>query len=165
MVAVVLGLATGISAKAAQNVSIAWNASTDPSTAGYVVYAGNSATNYTAQLNVGTNTMVTLTGLTEGTTNFFAVSSYNAAGIVSSPSTAISYIVPGRLLMTSVPGATPSLKFPTASGHWYEVDASTDLKTWTNIYQTTSATNNAWTSFTDPNAHSYSRRFYRLVMH
>ena len=165
LVALVISLSAAMSATASQSVSIAWNVSTDPSTTGYIVYAGSSSTNYTAQLNVGTNTMVTFTGLKEGTTNYFAVSAYNAANIVSSPSTAISYIVPGKLVMTPVPGSTPTLKFPTAPGHWYQIDASGDLKTWTNIYQTTSATNNAWTSFTDPRAQSFPKRFYRLVMH
>jgi hypothetical protein len=135
LAALVMCMIAGISANASQNVSIAWNASTDPSTTGYIVYAGSS-TNYTAQLNVGTNTMVTITGLKEGTTNYFAVSAYNAANVVSSPSTSVSYLVPGKLVMTPVPGATPSLNFPTAPGHWYEIDASTDLKNWTNIYQT-----------------------------
>ena len=165
MLALMLGLAAGISAKASQSVSIAWNASTDPSTAGYIVYAGNSATNYTAQLNVGTNTMVTVTGLAEGTTNYFAVSAYNSASVIGSPSTAISYLVPGRMVMTSAPGATPVLNFPTAPGHWYEVDSSTDLKTWNDIYQTAIATSNAWTSFTDPRGHASPQRFYRLTMH
>lgn len=160
-----LGLITGISARASQSVSIAWSASTDPTTAGYIVYAGNSPTNYTAQLNVGTNTMVTLTGLTEGTTNYFAVSAYNAASMISPPSTAISYIVPGRVIVTHVPGAAPSLNFPMAPGHWYEVDASIDLKTWSNIFQTPTATANVWTNFTDGAGHVLPRRFYRLKMH
>jgi len=166
LVALLLGLSAATSVHAVQSVSIAWNPSSDPSTVGYVVYAGTT-TNYTAQLNVGTNTAVTLTGLPEGSTNYFAVSAYNAANIASVLSPPIAYIVPGLLVMTPVPGSSrpPNISFPTAPGHWYEIQASTNLTVWTNIIQTATATTNAWVSYADPKASSFSHRFYRLVMH
>ena len=167
LLALVLGLSAGLSANASQNVSLAWNPSADSSTTGYLLYAGNSTTNYTSQINVGTNTTVTLSGLTAGATNYFAVSAYNAANIVGTPSAPITYIVPGLLVMSHASGTgnIPTLNFPEAPGHWYEVQASTNLTVWSNIYQSPTATTNAWASFQDPQAGSFRSRFYRLVMH
>lgn len=167
LVVMLLGLCACFSTRASQSVSIEWNPNTNSGTAGYVLYAGSSPANYTAQLNVGTNTTVTLTGLTEGKTNYFAVSAYNTANIIGAPSPPISYIVPGLMVLTPGTGATrtPSMAFPTAPGHWYEVQASTNLTAWTNIYQTPTATSNVWLNYTDPQAGSFPHRFYRLVMH
>lgn len=162
---VLLGLWACVQARASQSISLAWNASTDSSTVGYIVYAGSSSTNYTAQMDVGTNLAITLTGLAEGHTNYFAVSAYNSAQITGVPSAQISYITPGLLKMTPGTGSTRTLNFPTAPGHWYAVEASTDLKTWTTVTQTAVATTNAWFSWQDPQSGSFSKRFYRLIMH
>jgi hypothetical protein len=173
MAAMVLGLlclSASFSANASQSVSLAWSASTDSSTAGYIVYTGTSIANLTNSMNVGTNTTVTITGLKEGTTNYFAVSGYNSANIAGALSPAISYIVPGLMVMTSGgnTGTPPTLNFPVAAGHYYEVQATTNLtnpNSWTNIYQTATATNNSWTSFQDRMSIMLPERFYRLVMH
>lgn len=161
-----LALGVGLSARATQSVSLAWNPSTDTSTAGYIIYAGKSATNLSSQINVGTNTTVTISGLKEGTTNYFAVGAYNSANVVGTPSTPVSYLVPGLLAMSPSASSTrpPLITFPTAVGHWYEVQASTNLITWSNLIQTATATTNAWVSYTDPQG-LLPRRFYRLIMH
>ena len=167
LIGLLLGSWAGLPAHAAQSVSIAWSPSSDPSVAGYFLYVGKSTTNYTTKLNLGTNTAVTLTGLAEGTTIYCAASSYNSANMESSQATPVSYLVPGLMVMTPGTGGTsaPIIKFSIASGHSYQVQASTNLKTWTNIYQTPVATNNAWFSYQDNQAGASSRRFYRLVMH
>jgi hypothetical protein len=165
--AILLTSCASLSAKASQSVSISWDAAADASAKGYIVYAGKSGTNYTAQMDVGTNTSVTFTGMTEGTTNYFAVSAYNAANIVSAPSSAITYIVPGKLSMKtkSAPTSAAALTFATAPGHYYQVQASTDMINWTTVYQTATATNNATVEYDDPQASSMSKRYYRLLMH
>jgi hypothetical protein len=167
LIGLVLGLCSGLPMHASQSVSIAWNTSSDSGVAGYFLYVGKSTTNYTTKLNVSTNTTVTLTGLTEGTTIYCAVTSYNSANLEGNQSAAVSYLVPGLLVMTPGGSGTnsPIIKFSMASGHSYQVQASTNLRTWTNIYQTPTATNNAWFSYQDPRAGSFSGRFYRLVMH
>jgi len=160
-----LGLCACFSARATQSVSIAWNPNTNSGTAGYIIYAGSSPANYTAQLNVGTNTDVTVTGLTEGKTNYFAVSAYNTANVIGAQSAPISYIVPGLLVMTPGTGTNRTMSFPTAPGHSYSIQASTDLINWESVYRGAVATSNAWFSFTDSQAGSFPHRFYRLVMH
>jgi len=166
MTFLVMALTAAFAAQASQSVSVAWNPSTDPNSAGYIVYAGSSPSSLTHQMNVGTNTMVTFSGLREGSTNFFAVASYNAANIVGSPSPVINYLVPGLMTISFGKGnPAPVLSFPVASGHSYVVQASTNLTTWQLIYTSATATNNVWTTFHDTNSSSFPHRFYRLVLH
>jgi hypothetical protein len=75
--------------------------------------------------------------------------------------------VPGKLAVipnTNNP-ASSSLRFATAPGHWYQVQATADFVNWTNIYQTATATNNSVVNYVDPQAGTFSKRFYRLQMH
>jgi hypothetical protein len=115
-------------------------------------------------LDAGTNTTYEVTGLEEGQTVNFVVTSYNAQGVESTPSNLISYIVPG--IVSVAPKAGPRspavINFPVAPGHTYQVQASVDLATWSTIWQTT-ATNNAWTQFEDVEGANLKMRFYRLV--
>lgn len=162
--ALALAVFAAVSVKASQSVSLAWN--TSSGIAGYIVYAGNSPGNYSSQMNVGTNTTVTITGLNPGKTNYFAVASYNSANLVGNPSSPVSYIVPGLLQLTRVAGsAAPTLSFPTAVGHYYIIQATTNFVTWANIYESSTATTNAWATFQDNTSGSMRSRFYRLIMH
>ena len=151
---------------ASQNVLLGWQPAT-MGVAGYFVYSGSSRGSYTAKIDVGTNTTATISGLNEGQTNYFTVAAYNAAGIVSAPAQEIAYIVPGviRLLPTSNPSNPISLTLPVAPGHWYEVQASSDLKSWRTIYQSQTVTSNAWMQVIDPQSGRFSRRYYRLILH
>lgn len=148
-------------------MSLAWNANPDSSVAGYALYYGNASGSYTARIDVGTNTMATVSGLKEGQTYYFAVTAYNAAVVESAPAGELIYIVPGVVLLTpaSQPGNPVTIKFPVAPGHWYEIQASVDLKSWTTIRQTATATSNTWVQFLDPQAGAFQKRFYRLVLH
>ena len=73
---------------------------------GYDVLYGSSSGNYTNIVDVGTNTTVQITGLTEQTTYFFVCVTYNNNGLQSAYSNEINYTVPGLLLIT--PGANPN---------------------------------------------------------
>jgi hypothetical protein len=152
---------------AAQTMPLAWDPNPDASVAGYVVYYGNKSGNYSSRIDVGTNTATTISGLKEGQTNYFAVTAYNAARVESAASGAVAYIVPGMVLVTPrLKASDPQgLKFPVAWGHWYEVQATADLKSWTTIWQTTAATSNSWVQFQDPKANLFPKRFYRLILH
>jgi hypothetical protein len=79
----------------------------------------------------------------------------------------VAYIVPGELQLNPRVKATDPLgmRFPVASGRWYEVQATADLTSWTTIWQTTAATSNVWVQFQDPKANVFPKRFYRLVLH
>jgi hypothetical protein len=149
---------------ATQSVTVAWNAGTDPGIAGYVLYYGTTNGNYSTNINVGTNTSAVVSGLISGQTNYFAVAAYNVANLQGSQSTALPYIVPGSLEMSSSSPAN-TITFPVSPGHWYAVLASTNLITWTNIWQTPTESSNVWVTYQDTQASSYSQRYYRLVLH
>ena len=63
----------------AADVTLAWDAITQPELAGYKVYVGTSSRNYGAGTNVGIVTQYTVTGLGPGT-YYFAVTAYDATG-------------------------------------------------------------------------------------
>ena len=68
---------------AAANLTLAWDPSGDTAVTGFVLYYGTASRSYTQQVNVGATTSYTLSGLTVGTTYYFAVRAYNAAGVLS----------------------------------------------------------------------------------
>ena len=148
---------------AMQSVMVGWNANTDPGIAGYAVYYGTTNGLYSKRVDVGTNTSATISGLVEGQTNYFAVAAYNTVNMEGTASPALTFIVPGCLKMSSVPAN--GMSFPVAQGHYYTIQATTNLTSWTNIWQTSTASSNAWVSYQDPQAGSLPRRFYRLVLH
>lgn len=153
-----------LTAGATQSVTVAWNAGTDPGIAGYALYYGTTNGNYSTRVDVGTNTSAAISGLVPGRTNYFAVAAYNAANLEGTPSASLPYIVPGCLVMNSA--STLNLTFPVSPGHWYAVQATTNLtSTWTNIWQTSTESSNIWVSYQDPSIGSNPKHFYRLVMH
>lgn len=68
---------------AAQQVGLTWNASADSSVSGYRIYYGPSSGFYTNAVTAGNVTSITINGLVDGATYFFAAKSYNAAGVES----------------------------------------------------------------------------------
>lgn len=74
-------------------VTLAWNASADPTVVGYHLYFGGVTGNYTNETDVTTNTLATVTGLFTGATYYFTATSYNAAGIESTPAPEVSWTV------------------------------------------------------------------------
>ena len=83
-----------ISTSHAQQVSLAWNANTEPDLQAYRVYSGTASRTYSSNSNVGNITTCTISGLTAGTTYFFAVTALDCAGNESGYSTEVSYTVP-----------------------------------------------------------------------
>jgi hypothetical protein len=152
--------------RAEQSVDLGWNPVTNMPVAGYAFYVGSTNGTYTSRFDVGTNTAIIINGLTEGTTNYFAVTSYNSARLESPASPAVPYIVPGlvRFALPTKPGAAGTVSFPVAPGHSYELQASTNLSTWTNLWQTSVYSSNIWVSYQDPKGTSSKERFYRLIM-
>jgi hypothetical protein len=80
-------------AEAAQSLALAWDPSTSPSVAGYMVFYGTDETNFDSQMDVGTNTSATVTGLQVGTTTYFEVVAYDGNRVQSPPSNLIDYSV------------------------------------------------------------------------
>ena len=88
------GLLVSLSARATQSVTLGWEASADPSVVGYNIYYGTVSHVYTNKVSVGNATTVTISGLTEGTTYYFAATTYDALNQESDFSDEIAYTVP-----------------------------------------------------------------------
>jgi hypothetical protein len=149
--------------QAGQSVTLAWNPSTDPTVVGYNVHYGGASGNYTNTLSASNTTNITVSGLVEGATYYFAATMYNNSGIQSPFSSQVSYtvstaspevqfsITPARQFILTVTGPI---------GHTYDIRATQDFKTWTVIGTVTVGTSGSL-NFTDTNAASFSSRFYR----
>ena len=76
----------------AADLTLRWNANTEPDLAGYNVYykRGSSGEPYDATINVGNVTTYSLHDLIEGATYFFVVSAYDTEGLESDYSNEIS---------------------------------------------------------------------------
>ena len=84
-----------------QQVTLEWDAATDPLVTGYTIWWGTNTEDYTASLDT-TNSFVTASGLAPNTTYYFAVTARDGAGDVSTPSAEIIYTTP--------PPAPPTIK-------------------------------------------------------
>jgi hypothetical protein len=93
-------------AHGSQNVTLEWNASADRATAGYVVRYGTNSGSYLSQINVATNTVVTLSGLADGQTYYFVVGGYNSAGLDGPLSSQVSFVAPTSAPQTNAPPPT-----------------------------------------------------------
>src|SRR5262249_43798760 len=90
---------------AAFGVTLAWNASPDPSVTAYALHYGTASGKLTATVEAGKTTTVSVNNLSPGTTYYFNVVARNAAGLESVPSSEVSYLVPG----TPTPNRPPTL--------------------------------------------------------
>ena len=160
-----LALLAGTGPAAARNLTLAWSPSSSSTVAGYKVYYGTASGTYTSASLVGNQTSTTISNLTPGVTYYFNATAIDANTIESGFSGEVSYLVPGTLNLSSGvnPGDPKSIQFPVAPGHWYAVQATTDFKSWSNIWQTSVASTNAWVQFTDSSAGSYKTRYYRVA--
>jgi hypothetical protein len=164
---VLFALLAGLERAAAWSVTLGWNASPSADAAGYNIYYGTTSGSYTNKITVGNVTSATISNLTAGVTYYFAATTCDTNANESAFSNEASFILSGVLTMSqgANAGAPALIQFPVEPGHWYEVQATTDLQSWTTIKQTDVATANIWVQFTDPNAGDFKSRFYRLVLH
>jgi hypothetical protein len=164
---VMLACLAGVEKARSNNIILDWNASASPNVAGYNVYYGTTSGIYSYKVDAGNITSVTISNLTSGVTYYFAATAYDANGDESQFSSEVSFTAAGALTMTigASPGSPQTIQFPATPGHWYEIQATTDLQNWSSIWQSDVATSNTMTQFTDPDAGLFSSRFYRLVMH
>jgi len=75
----------------ANTVSLAWEASPDPSVVGYNLSYGTASGDYTQSTDVGSSLSGTLSGLSPSTAYFVVVTAYNAAGLHSLSSNEVSF--------------------------------------------------------------------------
>jgi hypothetical protein len=149
----------------AQQVTLGWNPSSDPTVVGYTLYYGTSSGVYPNKIDVSTNTTFTLTGLVPGSTTYMNITSYNAAGMESSYVPEVSYIAPGVLALSqNAASGNTIIQFPVAPGGSYQLQCSPDLITWSNLWVTPTQTNNTWVQFSEPISTAIPSRFYRLIL-
>jgi hypothetical protein len=159
--------------QAGQGVAIAsWNPSPSPTVVGYNIYYGAASGTYTNLINAGNTTNATVSGLTAGTTYYFAITAYTSTGIQSSFSSEVSYtaVKPGSVITSNNVVIGPSKLLPNGqfqltinggvSGQSYVLLASTNLVNWTPIRGFVDT--NPPVTIYDPDAANYRRRFYRI---
>lgn len=166
LVVILVSTISSLSSQDSACVSLAWDPSPDASVAGYYVYYGMASGTYTKRADSGSVTSVTISNLIPGLTYYFAVTAYTADLIESDFSNELSFIVPGvlRFGITNAPllGSVVQIQFPVVANHSYRVQASGDLLSWTDIWQTLGLANE-WVTFLDLQGTNAQRRFYRLV--
>ena len=152
-----------ISPNGTANVTLTWTRIKNPIVVGYNIYYGGSSGVYTNETLAGLVTSLTVSNLIVGNTYYFAATTYSAAGAESAFSSAVSYTVPpptpGVQLLVTTAGQFV-LTVTGVNGHIYDIQATQDLKTWT-VIGTVTVGVGGLLQFTDPNATSFSRRFYR----
>lgn len=78
------------------HIDLAWDANSEPDLAGYIVYYGSFSRAYTESLDIGKATSVRITGLSEDTEYFIALTAYDIYGNESDFSAEVSgYALPG----------------------------------------------------------------------
>jgi hypothetical protein len=90
----------------AAQVTVAWDANTDPAVTGYRVHYGTAPGNYTSHVDVGNVTSCVISGLSEGVTYYFAATAYDSSDNESDYSAAVNYTPP--LAPAPSPAPTPS---------------------------------------------------------
>lgn len=157
-----LGLAFQIHAADPTSVKLVWNASPDHDVVGYRIFYGTSALNYTNSITVGNVTNATVSGLANDVTYYFAIAAYNTSDWQSQYSNEVTYqptfsqlrarLTPARQMVLTIMGQP---------GHTYAIEATQNFNTWTVLGNATTGTGGS-VDFTDANAASFARRFYRL---
>src|SRR5690348_13446231 len=151
-------------------LTLAWDASTDPAVVGYRLYEGIASETYTNVLDVGTDLMVSVSGLVAGQTYYFAVTAYDSSGFESPFSGEISYLVPNGAPPPNTPAVLTLsqndlnqavLSGVAPAGNVYDIYATLDFTTWLVIGNVTADANGNF-QFTDQPSLALPWRFYRL---
>jgi hypothetical protein len=82
--------------EAAQSVTLAWDANSEPNIADYVLRYGKKEGTPTKSVSVGNTTIATVSDLDDGTTYYFTVIARNTLGMESAPSNEASYTTPPK---------------------------------------------------------------------
>jgi hypothetical protein len=99
----------------AQTVSLAWDANTETDLAGYIVAYGTQSGQYTTTLDVGNQTMYSLSSLPGGQRYYFAVQAYNTSGMTSPFSAEVNAYLNPTAPAPTITSVTPSTG-PTSGG-------------------------------------------------
>lgn len=158
--ALVLGFQ--LSVLASQTVSLAWDPSGEANVAGYVIHYGTQSGVYTNSVDVGNVTSASISVPADGSTYYFAATTYDSAGNTSAFSNETSYttqaVIADALSQAGFANGQFGFNVSGVAGTQYVVLASTNLITWVPVQ-----TNTAPFAFTDTNPGRFAQRFYRSV--
>src|SRR5438445_6955515 len=117
VITVLCSLAPAVSSAA--QVTLVWDANTEPDLAGYKLYYGLSSGSYQFSVDVGNVTSYTLSGLLDGRIYYFAATAYNLSvaesGFSNEVSKAIADVTPPTLSMTATAPGAPVARRATVS--------------------------------------------------
>jgi len=109
-------------------VTLAWDPVTASGLAGYRVHYGTASRNYSSVAGVGNQTTATITGLTAGTSYYFAATAYDTAGTESAFSNEVVYIAPSSCSPAISPG---TVSVPAAGGTGSVTVSTSSICSWT----------------------------------
>jgi len=155
-------------AQAGQTASLSWQPSPDTNAVGYNLYYGTASHYYTNIVRVGNVSVVTIGGLVNGTTYYFAATASDAQGQESGFSNEASYLVPAQtstnflatVQIRSAPAGQFRLTITGPVNQSYAVEATEDFLIWT-VIGTVVVGAGGSLDFVDVNAASLPQRFYR----
>jgi len=171
------GPPTGLSASAGNTaVTLNWNAASGAN--GYIVQRAPTSNGAYATVSTSATTSFTDTGLVNGSTYYYVVSSTNAGGtsanysgeVSATPSAPLSAAeVTPPSMTTSTSGANTTTVFTVATsvaGHTYQLQQNTDLTngTWQNVGSPQSGTGSALQFSVTINTTGLSRLFFRVLV-
>lgn len=94
LTSVLIWIFSGVTLFGAQDVSLTWTPNPDTNVAGYALYVGTNSGSYSSRIDVGTNTLTTVSGLTNGVTYYFVTTDYDSADVESTPSNEAQFAAP-----------------------------------------------------------------------
>jgi len=152
-------------AQAERSVTLAWDRSQGSSVTGYYVYVLEENSTTPTRVTVGNTNQTTIPNLKEGLRYSFTVTAFNSVG-ESTPSNGALFVVPVPVSLASTrpTNGLQTIQFQGAPGRSYDLQASTDLQTWTTIWQTGAIETYGPISFQDLDSGMLTQRFYRLLV-
>jgi len=175
-------------ARAEQNVTLAWSPSTDTNVIGYYLYFGTNGGSYSSRVDVGSTTMATVTGLTGRSMNYyFAASSYDSARMESVLSSQVQFTTssnysPALAALPSLAGnvnsllvltnsateqnaSKPSLSYSLVAGpSRMLVNSSTGKLSWRPQLADGGTTNSVTVQVTDSSTSLYNTQSFSVVV-
>jgi len=119
------------STAAAATITIAWDPNPESAVAGYVVYVGTTAGNYTASYTVGKVTTFTLPNVVPGTTYHMAVRAYSNSTDLSPMSTELVVTLSATALTAPAPLAPAGpIASTTPTYNWTAVAGASSYSLW-----------------------------------
>lgn len=143
------------------DVHLAWDAVPDSDVIGYRIHYGVVSGLYVETLEVGNTTSATVSGLAGGMTYYFAVTAVDAGGLESDYSEEIRFVpgLHGIRIGVNAEGVLV-LTVQGLAGLEYDIEATTDFKSWTPLSTVTVGEGGSVT-YSDTAATRVPNRFYR----